>query len=208
MPLAGGVLAGHGGSPWPPAGLPQGWLRGGSIASGALLNGCLARGWAARGWAARGWLPRGGLSGGLIGGSIARDGLRFGRPRGAQPPRDWLGRGWVTCGSPRGGGFARPRCRRYGVSPRSGSLPCDDGWSSGIGGLTLISHGGPPAGLAWPAPREDGRWDIAGIGVTSAKAGATTHYVQLDHPSERIDKKVRDSRPVSGGRRCARWPAL
>jgi hypothetical protein len=38
------------------------------------------------------------------------------------------------------------------------------------GGLTLASQGGPPAGLAWPPSCEDGRWDIAGIGVSSAKA--------------------------------------
>ena len=51
---------------------------------------------------------------------------------------------------------------------RAGSLR--RGGPVAAGGLTLTSQGGPPAGLAWPPSGDDGRWDIAGIGVSSAKA--------------------------------------
>lgn len=41
--------------------------------------------------------------------------------------------------------------------------------------------GGPPVGPVGFGLGGDGRWDLAGIGVSSSKAGARTHYVQLDH---------------------------
>lgn len=75
------------------------------------------------------------------------------------------------------GGMGRCPIARCSMA-RAGSLPLDGSPAGRLlasgpgatGGLTLASQGGPPAGLAWPPSGEGGRWDIAGIGVSSAKA--------------------------------------
>jgi len=106
-------------------------------------------------------------------GSLLRDGTPPGRLLASGHP------GRLLASGPAGRLLASGPAGRLLASGPAGRLLASGPWARG--GLTLASQGGPPAGLDRPPSGDDGRWDIAGIGVSSANAAARTHYVQVDH---------------------------
>ena len=125
---------------------------------------------------ASGVLPGGGLAGG-----VPPRGVLAGHPGPPRPGGRATGGG---CG--RGGGCEAaqggpPGAGGGGSLTAHGGPPGAGGRGSSTGRGSSISHGGLLAGLTGCGPGEDGRPDIAGIGVSSPNSGAKTHYVQLDN---------------------------
>jgi hypothetical protein len=129
---------------------------------------------------ASGALPGSGLPGSGLAGGVPPRGVLAGHPGPPRPGRRATG----GCGA--GGGCEAahggpPGASGGGALTAHGGPPGAGGWGSSTGRGSSISHGGLLAGRTGCGPGEDGRPDIAAIGVSSPKSGAKTHYVQLDN---------------------------